>query len=66
MIKIVNSIDKKQWSEFVHSHSHGNIFQTPEMAEVYSLTKGCKPLELALEKDDEIKALILASILREN
>ena len=30
-----NNIDKNKWSEFVYNHPHGNIFQTPEMYEVY-------------------------------
>jgi hypothetical protein len=33
MIEITDSPDTKQWSDFVHNHPHGNIFQTPEMAE---------------------------------
>jgi lipid II:glycine glycyltransferase (peptidoglycan interpeptide bridge formation enzyme) len=65
MLKVVNSIDKEKWSEFVRDHPQGNIFQTPEMAEVYSSTKGYKPLQTALERDGEIQALILASVIKE-
>ena len=32
--KIVNTIDKNKWSNFVLAHPHGNIFQTPEMFEI--------------------------------
>lgn len=39
MIEITDSPDTKQWSEFVYNHEHGNIFQTPELAEVYKLNE---------------------------
>jgi hypothetical protein len=31
--------DIKQWNKFVYKHEYGNIFQTPEMAEVYNNPK---------------------------
>ena len=39
MIEITDSLDTNKWSEFVLNHPHGNIFQTPEMAEVYKIQK---------------------------
>ena len=39
MIEITESPDMKWWSEFVLKHPHGDIFQTPEMAEVYESQK---------------------------
>lgn len=39
MLEITDSPDVTKWSEFVLNHPHGNIFQTPEMAEVYRRTK---------------------------
>ena len=39
MIEIIESPDTRQWSEFVLKHPHGNIFQTPEIAEVYKIKK---------------------------
>ena len=47
MIEITDSPDMKQWSEFVLNHPQGNIFQTPEMAEVYRRTKNYEPVTLA-------------------
>ena len=38
MVTITDSIDIKQWSEFAYNHPYGNIFQTPEMVEVYKRT----------------------------
>ena len=47
MTEITDSPDTKPWCEFVLNHPHGNIFQTPEMAEVYRRTKNYEPVTLA-------------------
>ena len=47
MIEITHSPDITQWSEFVYNHPHGNIFQTPEVAEVYKRTKNYESISLA-------------------
>lgn len=66
MIEITSSPDIKRWSEFVHSHPHGNIFQAPEMAEVYKRTKNYEPIPLAAVDDaGEILAILLAVVIRE-
>ena len=39
MLEITDSPDKTQWIEFVYNHPYGNIFQMPEMAEVYKNPK---------------------------
>jgi len=39
MIEITESPDTKHRREFVLNHSCGNIFQMPEMAEVYKIQK---------------------------
>ncbi len=41
---ITNRLDERCWREFVEEHPHGSIFHTPEMYEVFSRTKGFKPL----------------------
>jgi len=65
MLDVVDSIDQKKWSEFVSNHPQGNIFQTPEMAEVYRRTENYTPLFLALQDADEIYGLLLASLIQE-
>ena len=66
MIEVTNSPDTKQWSDFVHRHPYGNIFQTPEMAEVYKRTKKYEPISLAVvNENDEILAILLAVVIRE-
>lgn len=64
--RIVKEIDRKQWSEFVYNHPNGNIFQIPEMYNVYSHTKNYEPLFLAVESSNkEILAIFLAVIQKE-
>ena len=67
MLEITNSPDIKQWSEFVYNHPQGNIFQTPEMAEVYKRTKNYEPISLAVldTKNDEILAVLQAVVIKE-
>ena len=67
MIDIISDPDKASWGNFVHNHPQGNIFQTPEMAEVYSNTKKYFPLTLAAldSQSNEIMALVTAAIIHE-
>ncbi len=66
MIEITESPDTKQWGEFVLDHPHGNIFQTPEMAEVYRRTKNYEPVTLAAISDTgELLAVSQAVVIRE-
>ena len=61
-----NNIDKNKWYEFVFDHPHGNIFQTPEMYEVYQSTKNYEPVFLAVvNSNDEISGTLLAVIQKE-
>jgi len=65
MIEITDSPDVKQWSEFVYRHPYGNIFQTPEMAEVYKRTKNYEPISLAvIDGSDNILAILLGVVIR--
>jgi lipid II:glycine glycyltransferase (peptidoglycan interpeptide bridge formation enzyme) len=54
------------WSKFVANHPRGNIFQTPEMYEVYKGTYNYEPIVLAVLDDaDEILALLHSVIMKE-
>ena len=65
-MKIVHELDRKAWSDFVYKHPHGNIFQTPEMYDVYMNTKNYDPLFLGVLSDDgEILATLLAVVQSE-
>lgn len=67
MIKITDSPDITKWSKFVHDHPHGNIFQSPEMAEVYKRTKNYEPITLAAinTKNDDLLAILQAVVIKE-
>jgi len=65
-VKITSSLDTKKWSDFVYNHPHGNIFQTPEMAEVYRRTKNYEPIALSgMDENGEIDAILLGVIRTE-
>jgi len=64
--KIVTELDKNKWAEFVNNHPHGNIFQTPEMFEVYQNTKKYEPVFVAIiNEKEEILGTLLAVIQKE-
>ena len=67
MIEITDSPDITQWSDFVYNHKHGNIFQTPELAEVYKRTKNYEPITLAAidTRNDEILSVLQAVVIKE-
>jgi serine/alanine adding enzyme len=67
VIKIISNPDKGMWRNFVDNHPQGNIFQTPEMVEVYKKTKNYLPLTLAaIDTDsDEIQAIVNAALIHE-
>jgi len=64
---ILNSscLDRKLWSDFVYNHPQGNVFQTPEMYEVFNGTDGFDPVLIAVLQDQKIKGIMLAVIQKE-
>lgn len=55
------------WKDFVHTHSHNNIFQTLEIREVYLLTKNYEPLIITVSDDNgDILGVLLAIIQKEH
>ena len=64
-VKVIQEIDRQKWSKFVYYHPDGNIFQTPEIYEVYANTKKYKPVLLGvISKDKEILGVLLSVIQR--
>ncbi len=62
-INIVFQLDEKLWSQFVKEHPTGNIFHTPEMADLYRRSSKQEPILVALvNKKNEIRGLLLAVI----
>ena len=60
-----NEINRAQWSSFVQQHHKGNVFQTPEMYDVYMQTPGYTPQVLGLVHDKQLIGLLLWVVIRE-
>jgi serine/alanine adding enzyme len=66
ILKTLDSINKKDWDQFVYNHPHGNIFQTSDMYEVFKRTKNYEPIALAvLNESGNIFALTQAHVIKE-
>jgi lipid II:glycine glycyltransferase (peptidoglycan interpeptide bridge formation enzyme) len=60
VITDAKKIDKKKWADFVYNHSYGDVFQTPEMYEVYQNTKNYEPVFIsAVDEKGEILRILL-------
>jgi len=65
--RVVSNIESDKWNDFVKNHPKGNIFQTPEMFDIYSSTKNHKPVFCAaLNPQSEIVGVLLAVIMKES
>lgn len=59
-------VEIKKWEEFVKNHPEGNVFQTPEMYNVYKSEKNYEPiLVVCSNAEDEIVGLVVSVIQRE-
>lgn len=59
-------MDTQKWTDFVYNHPHGNIFQTPEMFEVYNKTKHYEPVFVSITDENEnLTGILLAVIQKE-
>ena len=65
-MRVVQEINYSDWSNYVYNHPEGNIFQSPEMYQIYLQTKLYEPIFLALVNDaNEIIATLLSVVQRE-
>lgn len=58
-----NNIDRKAWAAFVAKHPQGNIFQTPEMYDVYACAEHVTPMAIATMEGDEIVGILVAQYM---
>ena len=58
-----NNIDRSSWSEFVAEHPLGNVFQTPEMYDVYACAEHVVPIAIAALEGDEIVGILVAQYM---
>jgi len=59
-VKIVHSLPEADWRRFITENSNSNIFHTPEMFQVFSLTKGYRPVLWAVLINGCVRALLLS------
>jgi serine/alanine adding enzyme len=58
-VRIVRRLERDAWSEAVAGAPNGNVFHTPEMADVFALAAGHRPsLWAAVDDDDRVLALM--------
>jgi len=62
-ILLENNIGRKAWAEFVKNHPQGNIFQTPEMYDVYACAEHVEPIAIAAMEGDEIVGILVAQYM---
>jgi len=62
----IKQIDTQEWSDFVSNHPNGNIFQTPEMYQVYLKTPKFTPIILiAKDEKNRIVGCLMSVIHRD-
>ena len=60
-----HNISNLVWKSFVDNHPNGNIFQTPEMYDVYKNTVNNEPVFLAVTENNEVLGVLLGVIQKE-
>jgi lipid II:glycine glycyltransferase (peptidoglycan interpeptide bridge formation enzyme) len=66
-MNIVEALDRKKWDHYVDIHPDGNIFQAPEMHEMYRNARNYEPLLLGVTNEhDEILGVLLTVIQSED
>ncbi len=65
MYKILTyeQINRTEWAAFVARHPQGNIFQTPEMYDVYACAEHVTPIAIAAVEGDEIVGILVAQYM---
>ena len=58
-IAIVQDLPESTWRHYVENHPNGNIFQTPEMFQVFATAKGFEPKLWAAIQGERVLALLL-------
>ena len=66
IMKVVQETDRAKWHQFIYDHPEGNIFQSPEMLDIYTRTSNFEPVFLSVnDRDGDIQGILLASVQRE-
>ena len=60
-----SEVDRARWAAFVEAHPKGNVFQTPQMYDVYQQTPEYAAEVIALEQDKQMVGLMVWVVMRE-
>ena len=61
-----NNINPEQWADLVSRHPYGNVFQSPEMFELFRLTDKFEPVVVAVVNENEsLRGVLLGVVIRE-
>jgi lipid II:glycine glycyltransferase (peptidoglycan interpeptide bridge formation enzyme) len=64
MLRIVNELCVDDWSSFVSAQQNGNIFQTPEMFDLYRQTERLEPVFVAVIDDANVIQGVQLSVIQ--
>jgi serine/alanine adding enzyme len=65
--QVTHQLETAAWSDFVMKHPDGNIFQTPEMFDVFDTAKNSSPYLTAItDENGKIEGLLVSVIQREH
>lgn len=62
-VLVNKDINRADWAAFVAKHPQGNIFQTPEMYDVYACAEGVEPIAIAAVEGNEIGGILVAQYM---
>jgi len=65
-LEYVSNIDPEKWAQFTRRTPGGNIFQGPEMYEVYAGTRNFEPLFIGVQKGNDLVGTLLVVIQKES
>lgn len=66
-LKVVSELSRNQWSEFIRKHPQGNIFQSPEMFDLWNHTVNFEPVLVGvLSRQKKIVGVLLGLIQKES
>lgn len=63
IITDINELDYSDWRSFVFEHPEGNIFQTPEMYDLYDRTENHRPVLVAMLDSSGKMAGVLSGVV---
>ncbi|PKP43550.1 MAG: hypothetical protein CVT95_12125, partial [Bacteroidetes bacterium HGW-Bacteroidetes-12] len=66
LLSDAKTIERENWSDFILEHPLGNVFQTPEIVDVYETTKNYEPVTLFASKENKLIGVLVGVIQKEN